>query len=274
MTQWTQAASRSISRIISRNNHRAPNRHQVPASRFNISSLAFFSALSLGLGSLGLGLPISAQAADITGTVKYEGQVPNLKPLKMDADPVCVSKHSEPPVSEALVLGDGNTMANVFVQVTKGLPEGKTYPAPSEPVVVTQEGCMYNPHVFGLMAGQSVKFLNPDGTLHNVHALPKENRQFNLAMPANRTEAEKDFPKPEPLFPIKCDVHPWMNAFAAVMSHPFFAVTDKSGTFKISGLEPGTYEVQAWHEKLGTQTATVEVKPEGGTADFTFSRGK
>ena len=216
----------------------------------------------------------TAYAGEITGTVKYDGKIPKLKPLNMAADPVCAGKHSEPPVSEMLVLGEGNTMGNVFVQVTSGLPEGKTYPAPAEPIVVTQEGCLYAPHVFGVMAGQKIKFLNPDGTLHNVHALPKKNREFNLAMPANRTEAEKEFSKPEPFFPIKCDVHPWMKAYAAVMTHPYFAVTSADGSFKIEGLEPGTYEVSAWHEKLGTQSATVTVGADGATTDFTFSRKK
>lgn len=215
----------------------------------------------------------TAIAGEITGTVKYEGAVPNLRPLNMAADPVCAAKHDEAPKPEVLVLGDGKTLGNVLVQVTKGVPEGKSYDVPKEPVVVTQKGCMYDPHVFGVMAGQPVKFLNPDGTLHNVHALPKKNREFNLAMPANRTEADKEFSKPEPMFPIKCDVHPWMQAYAAVFSHPFFAVTDSGGTYTIDGLEPGEYEITAWHEKLGTQTAKVTVSADSaGTADFTFSR--
>ena len=219
-------------------------------------------------------LSSQAFAGDISGTVKFEGKVPKMKPLKMDADPICKSKHSEAPLSEALVLGEGNTISNIFVKIKSGLPEGKNYEAPKEPVVVTQDGCQYSPHVFGVMAGQPVKFLNPDGTLHNVHALPKKNKQFNLAMPASRTEAEKNFNKPEPVFPIKCDVHPWMKAYAAVMTHPYFDVTGKDGKFVIKGLAPGKYEVEAWHEKMGSRTATVEVPADGGaTADFVFSRG-
>ncbi len=224
--------------------------------------------------SLLLAFTSTAHADSISGTVKYEGKVPKLKPINMSADPVCAGKHSEPKLSEILVLGEGNTLGNVFVQVTKGVPADKKFEAPTEPAIVTQEGCSYSPRVFGVMAGQPIKFLNPDGTLHNVHALPKKNREFNLAMPASRTEAEKNFSKPEPLFPIKCDVHPWMKAYSAVLTHPYFAVTDADGSFKIEGLAPGEYEIEAWHEKLGTQSATVTVGADGATSDFTFSRGK
>lgn len=198
-------------------------------------------------------------AGAISGTVTYEGKVPTLKAIAMDADPACAKKHTTPVPSEALVLGDANAMGNILVRVVKGLPAGKTYPAPKEPVVMDQNGCQYKPHVFGIMVGQPFKILNSDGILHNVHALPKANKPFNMAMPANRTEASSSFEKEEGLFQIKCDVHPWMNAWVAVMSHPYFSVTGKEGKYTISGLDPGTYEIEAWHEKLGTQKATVTV---------------
>src|SRR5262245_17651076 len=142
-------------------------------------------------------------AATITGTITYEGKVPTLKPVAMEADPACAKKHPTPAPSEALVLGDGNTMGNIFVRVVKGLPAGKTYPAPKEPAVMDQEGCRYHPHVFGIMLGQPFKILNSDGILHNVHALPKVNKPFNMAMPANRTEASTNFEKEEGIFQIK-----------------------------------------------------------------------
>ena len=98
-----------------------------------------------------------------------------------------------------------------------------------------------------------------DGILHNVHALPKVNPSFNKPMPATLKEATTTFTKPEPVFHIKCDVHPWMSAYIGVFTHPFFSATGTDGKFTISGLEPGTYEITAWHERLGTQTATVTV---------------
>ena len=158
-----------------------------------------------------------------------------------------------------LVLGSGNTMGNIMVYVSKGLPSGKTWPAPTTPVTLDQKGCQYVPHVQGIMVGQPYKILNSDGILHNVHALPKINKQFNVAMPATRKEATATFDKPEAVFQIKCDVHPWMTAFVGAFTHPFFSVTGTDGKFTISGLDPGTYEITAWHERLGTQTASITV---------------
>jgi plastocyanin len=198
-------------------------------------------------------------ASNITGTVTFDGKVPPLKPLAMEADPACAKKHSKPVPSEMLVLGNGNTMANIMVWVSKGLPTGKTFPTPKEPVVMDQKGCQYVPHVMGIMVGQTYRILNSDGILHNIHTLPKVNPSFNKGMPANLKEATTVFAKPEAVFHVKCDVHPWMSAYVAVFTHPFFSVTGTDGKFTISGLDPGTYEITAWHERLGTQTASITV---------------
>lgn len=203
---------------------------------------------------------VAIAASSITGTVTFDGKVPTLRPLTMSADPVCERKHSgKPAPNEALVLGSGNTMANIMVWVSKGLPAGKTWPAPKTPVVLDQNGCVYKPHVMGIMVGQPYKILNSDGVLHNVHTLPKVNKTFNMGMPAARKEATTTFDKPEPMFQIKCDVHPWMSAYIGVFTHPFYSVTSTDGKFTISGLDPGTYEISAWHERLGTQTASITV---------------
>jgi plastocyanin len=170
-----------------------------------------------------------------------------------------------------LVLGTGNTMGNIIVWVSKGLPAGKTYPAPTAPVVLDQNGCQYKPHVMAIMVGQPYKILNSDGILHNVHALPKINAAFNKPMPATVKEATVKFDKAEAIFNIKCDVHPWMNASIGVFAHPFYAVTGPDGKFTISGLDAGTYEITAWHERLGTQTASVTVGATGSKVqDFKF----
>jgi plastocyanin len=203
---------------------------------------------------------VALAASTINGTVTFDGKVPALKPLTMDADPACAKLHKGQPVpNEMLLLGSGNAMGNIMVWVSKGLPAGKTWPAPKTPVVLDQRGCQYVPHVMGIMVGQSYKILNSDGVLHNVHALPKINKGFNRAMPPTVKEASATFDKEEAVFHIKCDVHPWMSAYVGVFTHPFFSVTGKDGKYTISGLDPGTYVITAWHEKLGTQTATVTV---------------
>ena len=198
-------------------------------------------------------------ASSITGTVVFDGKPPALKPLSMDADPACAKKHTAPVPSEMLVLGNGNAMGNILVWVSKGLPSGKTFPVPKTPVVLYQNGCVYKPHVMGIMVGQTYRILNSDGVLHNIHTLPKINPSFNKGMPATLKEATTVFAKPEDVFHIKCDVHPWMSAYVAVFTHPFFSVTGTDGKFTISGLDPGTYEITAWHERLGTQTASITV---------------
>ena len=214
----------------------------------------------------------TALAATITGTVTYDGKVPNLKPIDMGADAACAKMHGTPQSSDVLVLGSGNTMANIMVNVASGLPAGKTYPAPKDPVVMDQKGCHYDPHVFGLMVGQPFKVLNSDGILHNVHALPKINAPFNMAMPPTVKESTKSFGQAEGMFMIKCDVHPWMSSFAGVFNNPFFSVTKGDGKFTIAGLDAGTYELQAWHEKLGIQKATVTVTgSETKSVNFKFS---
>lgn len=200
----------------------------------------------------------AAFAGTISGTVVYEGKVPTLKPLAVAAEPMCAKKHATVP-NEALVLGAGNTMANVVVKVASGLPAGKTWPAPTTPVTMDQIGCQYVPHVLGVMVGQPFKVLNSDGVLHNVHSLSKVNRSFNMAMPPTRKEASETFTKSEGMFVVKCDVHPWMQSYVGVFEHPFFAVTGTDGKFSIANLPAGTYEIEAWHEKLGTQKGTVTV---------------
>jgi plastocyanin len=215
---------------------------------------------------------VAFAASTITGTVIFDGKAPTLRPLAMEADPACAKKHPTPAPNESLVLGNGNTMGNIMVWVSKGLPAGKTWPVPTTPVVLDQNGCQYKPHVMGIMVGQQYKILNSDGVLHNVHTLPKINAAFNRAMPPTLKEATTTFTKPEEIFHIKCDVHPWMSAYIAVFTNPFFSVTGTDGKFTISGLDPGTYQITAWHEKLGTQTASVTVgASDTKTQNFKFT---
>lgn len=214
-----------------------------------------------------------AWAVSVSGTVVFEGTPPVMKPLNMAATPECHAMHGDAPIlDEVLVLGEGQTMANVLVWVSKGLPE-KAWPVPTEPAELTQKGCVYSPHVIAVRAGQPLRILNPDNIMHNVNGMPEKNPGFNRGMPRGVEEITVVLENPEPPFAIKCDVHPWMRAYAAVMAHPFFQVTEKDGKFEIAGLEPGVYEISAWHERLGTQTAEVTIGPDAAaTADFTFAR--
>ncbi len=214
-----------------------------------------------------------ATAATITGYIVVKGNVPKAEPISMTADPVCASGPAGAQVTETFVVGPDNGLENVFVYVKSGLGT-RTFPAPTAPVVLNQQGCHYTPHVFGVQVGQPLDILNSDDTLHNVHAAAQVNEEFNLGQPFKGMKTTRTFDKPEVMIPFKCDVHSWMNAFVGVLAHPYFAVSADGGKFSLKTLPPGTYEIEAWHEKLGTQTQTVTVgEKETKEITFTFTAG-
>ena len=212
-------------------------------------------------------------AGDIQGKITFDGKAPKMKSLRMDADPVCVANNEVAPRREWLILDENNGLKNVLVFVKEssaGSSLAGEFNLPENPAVIDQNGCIYVPHVLGVMVGQKLDILNSDGTLHNIHALPKVNKEFNKAMPRSKKRMTVQFDKSEAPFKVKCDVHPWMGAFLGVFDHPYFAVTNDDGSYVISGLEPGDYVIEAWHEKLGSQTANVTVGD--SAANFTFKK--
>ena len=211
-------------------------------------------------------------AGDIQGKITFDGKAPKMKSLRMDADPVCVANNEVAPRKEWLILDENNGLKNVLVFVKESPSNSLSgdYSPPENPAVIDQNGCVYVPHVLGVMGGQDLDILNSDGTLHNIHALPKVNKEFNKAMPRSKKRMTVQFDKSEAPFKVKCDVHPWMGAFIGVFDHPYFAVTNDDGSYVISGLEPGDYVIEAWHEKLGSQTANVTVGD--SAANFTFKK--
>ena len=214
-------------------------------------------------------MAVSLEAAAIRGTVIYDGPVPETKQADMSMDPACAKMHDEPVMLEHLIVGESKELANSFIQIKSGLGESD-YPSPKKPVILDQAGCQYSPRVFGVRVGQEIRILNPDDTFHNVHARTKVNKGFNIAMPKFRKEMTKQFDQAEAIFPITCDVHPWMKSWCAVMTHPYFGVSEKNGTYVINNVPPGTYEVEAWHEQLGRVTKTVTVDKSDVTLDFIF----
>ena len=211
-------------------------------------------------------------AGEVKGNVKYVGKAPKAKRLRMDADPVCASSHQEAAKAESFVVDAKGNLANVLVYLKNVDYNGST---PTEAKTLDQAGCVYTPHVMGVQAGQPVKILNSDATMHNIHGLPKVNREFNFGMPKTLKEKSTVFGKAEDVFVIKCDVHPWMKSYTQVFDHPFFAVTDKSGKFSIANVPDGTYEIVAWQEKFGskrTLSQNVTVKSGEAVVNFEFSR--
>jgi plastocyanin len=205
------------------------------------------------------GATASLEEAGITGKVTFEGTPPKPAIIRVSADPKCEELHADHPMmSEEVIANPNGTLRNVFVYVKSGL-EGKTFATPREPVEIDQEGCRYRPHVFGMQAGQPLLIKNSDDTLHNIHALPTKSKEFNIGQPNRGMETTRTFANPEVMVHFKCDVHPWMSAYCGVLDNPFYSVTGEDGTFALNKLPAGTYVVEAWHEKYGTQSQTVTV---------------
>lgn len=219
---------------------------------------------------LTLMLPVSSFAA-VTGKVSFTGTAPEAPGIDMNADPFCAGANAEAVKAEEVTVNSNGTLKNVFVYVKTGL-EGKTFDAPTTPVTMDQKGCHYTPHIFGVQVNQPVEIVNSDSTLHNVHGMPKESKEFNLGMPIQGMKLKRTFDKPEVMVKFKCDVHPWMNAYIGVVPHPFFAVTGEDGTFKIENLPAGKYTLEAWQEKYGAQTQEITVDDSGNaTVDFSYA---
>lgn len=216
--------------------------------------------------------PPAAQAkpatATIQGLVTYTGAPVKAGRIRMSADAYCETQNKEPVYDESVIVGPNNSLENVFVYVKAGL-EGQSFPVPTEPVVFDQLNCTYHPHIFGIQANQELQILNSDATLHNVHAMPVNSPEFNVGMPSQGMKITKKFKNPEVMVHIKCEVHPWMSAYAGVLDHPYFAVAKTGGAFKLPTLPAGTYTIEAWHEKLGALTQDVTLG-DGETKDITF----
>ena len=211
-----------------------------------------------------------ATAGSISGSIAFDGVAPEQMAIDMSEEEVCAEKHTMAPTAETVVVNDNGTLRHVFVYVKSGL-EGMSFPVPSEPVVLDQNGCRYVPHVFGLQAGQDLAIKNSDGILHNINAKPEVNRGFNISQPVEM-ETKRQFRAAEVMVPLECDVHGWMYAFVGVLDHPYHSVSGADGSFSLSPLPPGTYVIEAWHEAYGTQTQEVTVGAnEDVELSFTFA---
>lgn len=189
----------------------------------------------------------------------------------MGVDPMCAAAHAgKRPVDEAFLIGDGNTVGNVFVKLEGSFPAAP--PVPARPVEIDQSACFYVPRVTGARVGQALRIKNGDNLLHNVHSESTKNNAFNFAEPVKGMQRDIVL-KDEEMLRIGCDVHRWMTAWVGVVSHPYFAVSDAKGTFTIANVPPGRRNVTAWHESFGTLTKPVEVKAgQTATVDFVFAQ--
>jgi len=223
----------------------------------------------------------------LTGTITFEGAPKELPPLVAQGDPslkpedtkVCAAA---PVPDESLVVNSSNKgIANVIIFLEKrpGNIKPDLAKPPTDPVYFDQKGCRFLPHVLVVQTGQPLLVISDDPIPHNTHTYPSRNSSFNKVISANeRTGVPCDYKKPEagPIS-VKCDLHTWMKGYHFPVDHPYVAVTDKDGKFKIEGLPAGKHSFNVWHERGpgGSQLLkrkmqiAIEVDKEA-TSDMTF----
>jgi hypothetical protein len=212
-----------------------------------------------------------ASAGTISGRVLFRGNAPQMPVIDMSSNPSCERQHTAPMKAETVVLNKNGTLRNAFVWIKDGLPPAY-WPPPAEPVKLTQSGCIYEPHVVGIMVNQPLEILNDDPVNHNVHAESQVNAAWNISEPPKDEPKLRKFASPEVLFPMTCSVHPWMRSWIGVSPHPFFAVTGEDGSFTLQGVPPGTYTIEVVQEKLGKKEGKLTLAA-GGNATIDFLYG-
>jgi plastocyanin len=218
-----------------------------------------------------------ATAGSIKGIVLFEGTPPERLPLSIGGDPVCAK--ATPPLDERAIVWseDGRQVVqNAFVWIKAGLPAGFVPAVPETPVVVDQQGCIFIPHVVGVQRYQTIRYTNSDPTEHNVKFVdPRNNPAHDVTMSAQGQKIEFWFPQQEVMMKVICSKHSWMRNWVAVVDHPYFAVTGKSGRFDLTGVPPGTYTVACWTEAFGEKEQSVTLDPRGSQSiELSFSERK
>lgn len=229
----------------------------------------------------GMSMALAAQASNsgaaaagtgqISGMISYQGQKPELHAIDMENYPICVSLNSQPLMPADGAVNPDGSLPNAFVYIESA--ESGTLPStpPRSPVVMTQKGCEYQPHVIGVMVGQPFEVVNLDPTTHNVHVMAKNNPDWNVSQLPGSASVVRKFQHTEIMIPVHCNVHSWMLAYVGVVSNPFYAVTGSDGVFTLKGLPPGRYTLAVWTASFGTKKRVVTVRAgETTTADFTM----
>ena len=213
--------------------------------------------------------PYARTGSEVTlsGTISLTGNRPKPLPIDMSAEPICYEVNPIP--TTELVVGGKGKLANVFVYLTSEALDTYTFDQPTSPAVLEHKGCTYVPHVLGIRVGQPFRLLNSDRTAHNTHPSPKFNSDWNMSQPAGGDPIVKTFVRPE-IIPFKDNMHPWEKAYVGVFNHPFFAVSDELGNYRIEGLPPGHYTLVAWHERFGEKTVEITFVP-GEARDISFN---
>lgn len=216
--------------------------------------------------------PAGPTGGIIVGKVSFTGIPAKPEAINMAKQPECIKMYAKQPTTEKVVTGPGNTLQNVVVYISAGATDSS--PAPSTSVEFDQRRCHYTTHVLAFRAGQEATISNSDPFSHNIHPMPKINREWNkIQLPGTPPFAYSY--ESEEFIPVKCNIHPWMQAYFVVLKTSHFAVTGENGQFALPDLPPGSYTITAWHETYGTQSQEITIgEGQRLTADFTFKTNR
>jgi len=206
--------------------------------------------------------------ATLSGTITLAGKRPKPLIIDMSADPFCYDVNADP--TTEWVMGHEGRLANVFVYVKSDVLNAYAFEQPTSPVMLEHKGCRYVPHLLGIQVGQPLMILNSDPTIHHTHSTTRDNKEWNQSQPVASAAIRAVFDLPEAFIPFKDNLHPWEKAYVGVFAHPFFAISDDFGNYRIVGLPPGQYTVVAWHEHFGEKTIEVTLVA-GEARDISFN---
>lgn len=195
-----------------------------------------------------------AEKGSISGTVKFAGQPPAVKPLVVNKDQATCGK-TQP--AESVILGADKSVKNAVVRLTN-ISKGKSLDTGTK-VVLDQVKCRFIPHVLIIPVGATLEIKNSDPITHNIHTFSIDNDPINKAQPKTLPVISTKFTAPETV-KTQCDIHKWMSTWIVTADHPYYAMTDEKGQFKLTDVPPGTYQIEIWHEMLGKVTKEVTVK--------------
>ena len=241
-----------------------------------IATLLAVTALSLGQDPTPTTKPIYVRTgyeATISGTITLTGKRPKERSIDASPDPICTEVN--PDLTTEWAVGQKGKLANVFVYVKSDALAYYAFEQPDAIAILEHKGCRYAPHLLGIRTGQLLTIVNSDPTQHNTHPTPKMNPEWNQTQPEGGPPLTKTFKHAETFIPFKCNQHPWEKAYVGVFDHPFFAISDESGNYRMEGLPPGHYTVVAWHERFGEKTVDVQlVAGEARAVSFDFDAEK
>jgi len=240
--------------------------------RFGIA-LTIAAATLLAVGFVVRVMASASDTGSLSGTVHFQGKAPDLRPIVMDKDRVCANEQTGTVLAEDGRVNANGTLPNAFVYISKAAGSNLSTTAPSNSVTLTQKGCTFVPHVLGIMVGQPLQVVTEDPTTHNIHInATKGNRDWNVSQQPGTPSITTRFSQSAIMVPVRCNIHPWMEAYIGVVNNPYYAVTGDDGSFLIRNVPPGDYTLSVWTATFGTQERSVAVRVgESARVDFTFT---